>query len=325
MDKYVVRLPAPESAPHLESPRADGEKPTCVELFAGAGGMALGLAVAGFEHVALIERDRNCVYTLRQNGFGRCVKLKDARVVDYSRWKGVDLVAGGPPCQPFSQGGHNKGKDDSRDGWPIVIRAVSQIRPRAFVFENVVGMTRDRFATYFQSVLKRFWDLGYGVHVHVVDAADYGVPQHRRRVIMVGFRGAKWFPKPPPTVAKHVTVGEMMEKLGPPTGKNGHVLRNGAQPREYAAHVASTLHKPSRALTAGTHGPGGGNLIVKLGDGTRRYFTMRELACLQTFPTSYKLPTGWCQGFRQMGNACPVKLAEVFGVAILGVLNKANP
>jgi len=321
MEKYLVRLPATErSLP----PRARGSRPTCVELFAGAGGMAVGLEAAGFEHVAMIERDRDCVHTLRQNGFGKCVKLKDARVVDYSRWRGADLVAGGPPCQPFSQAGQNKGQDDSRDGWPVAIRAVSEIQPRAFVFENVIGMTRERFAEYFESVLKRFWDLGYGVHVHLVDAADYGVPQHRRRVIMVGFRGAKWFPKPPATVAKHVTVGEMMKQLGPPTGKNGHEVR-GKQPREYPAHVASTLDRPSRALTAGTHGPGGGNLTVKFGDGTLRYFTLRELACLQTFPLSYKLPAGWCKGFKQMGNACPVKLAETFGLAILRVLETTQP
>ena len=316
MDKYVIRpvTPGQESLP-----RTTDRGPTCVELFAGAGGMALGLEAAGFEHVALVERDRECVATLRRNGFGRRVQHKDARVVDYTRWRGADLVAGGPPCQPFSTAGQNKGQADPRDGWPAAVRAVAEIRPKAFVFENVAGLAREKFTAYFQSVLKRFWDLGYGVHVHIVDAADYGVAQHRKRLFVVGFLGARWFPKPVPTVVKHVTTREVLDGLGSANGVNGHVARRSI-PKPYKNHTGSVLDKPARTVTAGTNGVAGGTNMVRLDDGTYRYFTARELACLQTFPHSFKLPSVWVHTCKQMGNACPVKLAEVFGLAVLQVL-----
>ena len=325
MDKYVVRTqgpnptpaPAPAPAP-VPAPQVHPPKPTVVELFAGAGGMALGLDAAGFEHVALIERDREAVRTLRRNGYGKCVKCADARRVDYKRWCGVDLVAGGPPCQPFSVGGVDGGEDDPRDGWPTAARAVAEIRPRAFVFENVAGMARDKFVDYMDSVLKRFWDLGYAVHVHLVDAADYGVPQHRRRMFMVGFRGVRWFPKPP-SVAKQVTVGEAFTSLGPPNGRDGHVLHKVAAKR-YAGHTGSTLDKPAKTLTAGCNGPSGGSNMLKLADGTHRYFTLREQARLQSFPDSYKLHAVWSHATKQLGNACPVLLAQIFGSAILTIL-----
>ncbi len=317
MDKYLVRKPVPVLAPQTRH-----SKPTVVELYAGAGGMTLGLEAAGFEHVALIERDREAVRTLRQNGFGKCVQYKDARRVDYTRWHGVDLVAGGPPCQPFSLAGLEKGADDPRDGWPTAARAVAEIRPRAFVFENVAAMTRDKFAAYFDLVLKRFWDLGYSVHVHCVDAADYGVPQHRKRVFLVGFRGVHWFAKPPPAT-RHVTVSEMFASLGPPNGKNGHALHKTA-PKRYGPHSGSTLNKPSRTLTAGCAGVGGGSNMVELADGTLRYFTTREQARLQTFPDTYKVHRVWTHAARQMGNACPVLLAKAFGCAIMAVLERQS-
>lgn len=310
MDKYVVRSSATAIAHTV--------KPTVVELFAGVGGMALGLEAAGFEHVALIEFNHECVRMLRLNGFSKRVHYKNAQLVDYTRWQGADLVAGGPPCQPFSVCGVSSGADDWRDGWPAATRAVAEIRPRAFVFENVAGMLRDKFAPYLESVLKKFWDLGYSVHVHAVDAADYGVPQYRRRILMVGFRGVRWFPKPP-TVARHVTVGEALKSLGLPNGKNGHALHKTA-PRRYKGHTGSKLNKPAKALIAGAHGPSGGSTMLQLEDGTHRYLTLREQARLQGFPDDYQLHKVWSTGCKQMGNACPVQLARAFGSAILSAL-----
>ena len=348
MDQYVVRKSRP--APERHNHGIQGSNPTVVELFAGAGGMALGLEVAGFEHVALIERDRQAVHTLRNNGFGKRVHHKDAQCVDYSQWQGVDLVAGGPPCQPFSTAGLHKGKDDSRDGWTTAVRAVAEIRPRAFVFENVAGMLRNKFKAYLDSVLQRFRDLDYAVHVHLVDAVDYGVPQHRKRVFVVGLRsGQQRIPTPAPA-RKHVTVGEMFASLGTPNGKNGHIvhqvlprraakkytdtMRSAANkrrvagssaPRAYGTHTGSTLDKPAKALTAGCSGASGGCNMVTLADGTLRYFTPREQARLQGFPDSYKVHAVWSYATRQMGNACPVPLAEAFGLEIYTILNKDRP
>ena len=195
-----------------------------IELFAGAGGLAMGVAASGFRHRAVIEWDRFACDTLRQNqssfllGGSDPIEPTDARTFDYSRLKGsIDLVAGGPPCQPFSLGGKHKGHADSRDMFPEAIRAIRELRPRAFIFENVRGLARQSFFNYFQYIklqlefpeiearhnedwtghLKRLEShktsgtssgLQYQVVSQVVNAANYGVPQKRERVVIVGFR-----------------------------------------------------------------------------------------------------------------------------------------
>jgi DNA (cytosine-5)-methyltransferase 1 len=196
-----------------------------VELFAGAGGLAMGVSGAGFEHVAVIERDPHACGTIRENkqaGLRPFINWPlvegDVRDFDYSSFRSkVDLVAGGPPCQPFSQGGKHKGYLDDRDMFPEAVRAVRALQPRAFVFENVKGLTRSVFFNYFQYICLRLefpditvkfgdtWTdhfirlqrikssgqyngLRYNVVKQVLNAADYGAPQKRERVLIVGFR-----------------------------------------------------------------------------------------------------------------------------------------
>eukprot|EP00966_Prymnesium_polylepis_P123970 2866847-Prymnesium_polylepis.1 len=113
-----------------------------------------------FRRTALIERNAECVATLRTNGF-RCVRCCDAFLEDFSRFPGAELVAGGPPCQPFSVEGKGRGADDERDGWHAAIRAVREIKPRAFVFENVMGMMRAQFEHFWNCILKQFYEMGY--------------------------------------------------------------------------------------------------------------------------------------------------------------------
>ena len=207
-----------------------------VELFSGAGGLALGTAQAGFRHLAVLERDGPSCETLLANKdrdphvsswpIHRC----DIRDFDYSGLPDeIDLVAGGPPCQPFSLGGKHGGHRDQRDMFPEVCRAVRELRPRAFIVENVRGLLRESFARYFEYVKLRLehpqltakpdetWldhldrlerqetsgreeDLHYHVVFRCLNAADYGVPQRRERVFIVGFRadlGIEWaFPEP---------------------------------------------------------------------------------------------------------------------------------
>jgi len=197
-----------------------------LELFSGAGGLALGLEAAGFEHVALVERNRDACATLRLNRPDWNLIESDVRKVDFAELGPVDLVAGGPPCQPFSIGGKARGYDDSRDMFPQAVRAVRELRPPAFMFENVRGLLRDAFSDYVEYIRLQLtypgfpisqnisWDanlrrlqkhhtsnsrlnnLTYQVSIHLADAADYGVPQRRHRVFFVGFRSdldAKWF------------------------------------------------------------------------------------------------------------------------------------
>lgn len=197
-----------------------------VELFTGAGGLALGLARAGFQHAALVEWDHDACQTLRAN-LGRGVAGPegwpvfecDARRLDYSALRApVDLLAGGVPCQPFSIGGKHKGHRDERNMFPEVVRAVRELRPKAVLLENVRGLLRRNFARYFSHVqlslaypevvqrhgedwldhlarLERHHTRGrrdglfYRVVFRHVNAADYGVPQRRERVFIVAIRG----------------------------------------------------------------------------------------------------------------------------------------
>lgn len=206
-----------------------------IELFSGAGGLALGLCLGGFAHRLMIERDTDSVRTLKGNWLnklmtsGGTIASGDVRELSFTKYRGkVDLVAGGPPCQPFSLGGKHKAHCDDRDMFPQAVRTVREIRPRAFVFENVKGLLRKSFSSYFEYILLQLtfpdvtklpeenWEEHlsrleqvktsssqdvpqYNVVFRLLNAADYGVPQKRERVFIVGFRsdlGISWtFPE----------------------------------------------------------------------------------------------------------------------------------
>ncbi len=199
-----------------------------VELFAGAGGLALGMSRAGFEHAAIIEWDQDACNTIEQNRRRRVAHVGtwpnpqqvDARQFNFHDLsaKEIVVVSGGPPCQPFSMGGCAQGNLDSRDMFPQAVRAVRELRPRAFIFENVKGLLREKFATYLEYVLLQLsyptitcgsnehWTehlarleqhktaerepvgLTYNVVFRLLNAANFGVPQKRERVFIVGFR-----------------------------------------------------------------------------------------------------------------------------------------
>lgn len=198
-----------------------------IELFAGAGGLGLGVSMAGFDPVEIVEWDRWCCDTIRQNrdrGVAAVASWPlvegDVREISFNRYEGqIDLVSGGPPCQPFSLGGKHQGHKDLRDMWPEAVRAVRETKPRAFLFENVKGLTREAFENYLAYIVHQLsypelvrkpqetWvghlirlerhhtkggndgDLSYRVVYRVLNAADYGIPQRRERVVFVGFRG----------------------------------------------------------------------------------------------------------------------------------------
>lgn len=209
-----------------------------VELFAGVGGLGMGISRAGFEPVAVVEWNRHCCATLRANQAGQLLPVAhwplvegDVRDFDFGQLRGgVDLVSGGPPCQPFSLAGKHRGHLDARDMFPQAIRAVRELRPKAFIFENVKGLTRASFMPYLEYIrlclahpeivpkpdeewpahrarLEQHHSSGRreGLHYRILsrgllNAANYGVPQRRERIFLVGFRsdlGVEWsFPEP---------------------------------------------------------------------------------------------------------------------------------
>ncbi len=203
-----------------------------IELFAGAGGLGIGLHDAGFRPVNVIEWDSYCCDTIRENKSRGIHAVKnwkvtegDVRSIDFKPYEGkVRLVSGGPPCQPFSMGGKHGAYDDARDMFPQAIRAVRETKPQAFIFENVKGLTRATFRNYFEYVRLQLehpeirakqnedWadhlarleqhhtsgtrqGLNYRVITRLMNAANHGVPQKRERVFFVGFRedlGVSW-------------------------------------------------------------------------------------------------------------------------------------
>ena len=159
-----------------------------LELFAGAGGMALGFGSEGFEHAALVEIDEKACNTLRAAFGEKHVIQGDLSTMDFSPWKGVDVLTGGPPCQPYSNAGKKAGRKDVRDGFPWFIRAIKETDPRYFLAENVAGFAQKRHVGYREEILKEMKSLGYGVKWELLNCADYGVPQARRRVFIMGWR-----------------------------------------------------------------------------------------------------------------------------------------
>lgn len=226
-----------------------------IELFAGAGGLGIGAGKAGFHPVKVVEWDNYCVETIAENQLrdvaavnGWDVVHGDVRDVSFKNFLGqVDLVSGGPPCQPFSMGGKHRAHQDERDLWSEAVRVVRETRPRAFIFENVKGLTREAFASYVSYIqlqlqypsAKRKADetwpehlsrlerhhtsgkrLEYRVVMRLRNAANYGVPQRRERVFFVGFRadlGIEWsFPEETHSldslIWQQVVTGEYWER-----------------------------------------------------------------------------------------------------------------
>lgn len=384
-----------------------------VELFAGAGGLAIGMSNAGFNHAAVVEWNHDACETFRENQLHHMRSVEqwplyetDVREFNYGNLSDVMVVSGGPPCQPFSLGGKHRGYSDERDMFPEAVRAVRELRPQAFIVENVKGLLRETFAEYFEYIQLQFthpsftrrksesWmehrarlekyhtsrqrRTEYNVVFRLLNAANYGVPQRRERVFLVGFRsdlGVEWsFPeagyseealleskwvtgdywerhevakrKRPLLADRQAARVEKLRSSDAPDGKlpwltvrdaisdlpdpakhlrNGvsnHIFNPGA--RSYPGHTGSPLDEPAKTLKAGDHGvPGGENMLARA-DGSVRYFTVREAARLQTFPDDYTFRGPWTEAMRQLGNAVPVRLAEVVARSVAQTLIAAK-
>ncbi|GAA2507199.1 DNA cytosine methyltransferase [Streptomyces gobitricini] len=428
---------------------------TAVELFAGGGGLAMAVERAGFRPLLFNEVAKRACETLEANGakergdeewipepgspwplFSRDIRTLDMRYLSGK----VDVLAGGPPCQPFSLGGIAKGDEDKRNMFPEMFRAVREIQPKAVICENVVGLRRKSFEPYFQYILNelsfpylerrpdttwqehdrllREYDAAlkdgravdpsggfelYDVLATTVNAADYGVPQVRNRVIIVAFRrdlgvdmkefmrsvrpthsqaalirsmrdGEYWerHPSVPDHVRDRVMAGlpkqaslaiedgllpwltfrDALAGLDgepslPPVpwehldrkerylgGVTNHIGWPGA--RIYKGHTPNELDRPAKTVKAGVHGVPGGESVMLTDDRFRdstapggwayrhRYMTVRETARVMTFPDTWVLEGPRGEQMRQLGNAVPVRLGEVFAKAVASALDKAG-
>lgn len=318
---------------------------SAVDLFAGAGGLSLGLRQAGWKVEAAVEYDAAAMATHEANFAGVEHLCCDIRTVDFRRFAGIDLIAGGPPCQPFSVSGKRLGSTDARDMVPEFVRAVREARPRAFLMENVPGLAMARFDDYLLDQTARLHALGYTVFKRVLCAADYGVAQNRRRLILVGIRSdqkgeAFAFPLAthgPSTRRRFRTVAETLRGAPADVPNRAKVVycKNPVLRRSpYAGMMFNGKGRPLDADGLGHTVPAsaGGNrthIVDPSGlvreyhahllagkkprvgqmEGVRR-LTVRESARLQSFPDGFEFVGRQSSRYSQVGNAVPPKLAE---------------
>jgi DNA (cytosine-5)-methyltransferase 1 len=296
------------------------EESVVLDLFAGCGGLSLGFEAAGYRTIGY-ECVEAAVETYNNNLKGHCYCDILKVGYDYPEIDKIDIVIGGPPCQPFSRIGSQKGMADARDGFPIFIDAISRIRPKIFMFENVQNIL-GRHKWYLELILEELRKLGYVVEYKVLNAVDYGVPQNRERLITVGYKSTYHFPK---KEGKVVTVGEAIGDLMTTFDENSHFLT--PEQDRYIAVYEEKSHcikprdlyadKPARTLTCrNLAGATSDMQRVKLPDGRRRRITQREAARLQSFPDWFEFSGTEIRQFTQIGNAVPPLLAYKLALSL---------
>lgn len=297
-----------------------------LDLFAGCGGLGLGFESVGFETVGY-EMDDDCCHSYNLNLNGKC---HNTFLTPEHQFESAEIVIGGPPCQPFSVGGHQRGLNDSRDGFPVFISAVEQLKPKLWMFENVRGLLyRNRW--YLDEIVNKLESMGYVVEYHLLNASHYLVPQNRERVIVVGHKGEFVFPK---SFNQSVSAGQalgLMAFEAPPESKfltpnqDAYVARYEAASKCVNPRDLS-LDRPARTLTCrNLAGATGDMQRVKLPDGRRRRLTVREAARLQSFPDWFKFHGGEQSQFKQVGNAVPPMFSRALALSVAKYLASAQP
>ncbi|MFF5433854.1 DNA cytosine methyltransferase [Streptomyces griseofuscus] len=319
---------------------------TSLEICAGGGGQALGVERAGFQHVALVERNPRACATLRQNRPSWNVIEKDLREFEPERDANlttIDLLAGGVPCTPYSIAGHQKGVNDERDLLPVALQLAKDLRPRAVMLENVKTLARDRnFAAVRQYIEDELRTIGYDVQFEVLDAQDFGVPQTRKRTLIVAVqKELKKFHWPMGAWELPPTVGEVLRESMKERGWGG------------ADEWARLAHDIAPTIVGGSEKHGGGDLgpdrakqrwgqLAVNGDSTtdqvpgpdfalqhnigrggwKGYpkLTPEQVALLQGFPADWMFAGSRTARYKQIGNAFPPPVAHAVASAIADVL-----
>ena len=319
-----------------------------LDVFAGAGGLSVGLEQAGFDIVVGAEWDSDACETFAKAHPTADVIEGDVDAVSFVCWRDqVDVVVGGPPCQPWSTGGKRLGPDDPRDGWPAFLRVLREVRPRAFIAENVAGFGSGVRNAHFRALVTELEDLRFAVTASVVNAADYGVPQKRRRLVIVGLRNQRFvFPEPqygPERERPWRVAGEFIgrDAVGTPNPSivtyarspdlrpnpyDGHVFNGGGRPIDLTRPAPTLLASmggnktpwvDTRGIVPEYHASLLAGGIPRTGrvPGARR-ITVDEAALLQTFPVGMYFAGPRSSCYRQIGNAVPPLLAREIGASL---------
>ncbi|MCA0353023.1 MAG: DNA cytosine methyltransferase [Chloroflexi bacterium] len=318
-----------------------------IDLFAGAGGLSLGLTRAGWDVVAACEIDQSAAQTHHLN-FPSTKLFGDVREIDFRAFKNIDLLAGGPPCQPFSVAGKQLAGSDGRDMIPEFIRAITEAQPKAFLLENVPGLIAAKNADYSQKIINQLNDLGYDLSIKKVNAADYGVAQKRERILFIGFKKKLDFQFPAPThgiSAPNPYINSSTVLIDVPDCEPNKAIVTYAKnpvlrPSPWAGMLVNgqgrpiNPNTPSQTIpaTAGgnrthildphgillayhQHLIQGGKPYVGKVEGVRR-LNIRESARIQSFPDSFEFLGSKSSQYAQIGNAVPPILAQVISAAI---------
>jgi DNA (cytosine-5)-methyltransferase 1 len=314
-----------------------------VEICAGAGGQALGLEQAGFEHALAVELDTAACATLRANRPGW--KVAEGDVADPALWRpsdyrGVALLAGGVPCPPFTVAGRQLGATDERDLFAWAVELCGIIRPRALLLENVRGLSTTRFSAYRQHVLDRLRDQGYVPGWRLLNSSDYGVPQLRPRTVLVALQraDAPWFRWPVPSPQPPATVGETLGDLMAARGWRGAAAwARGADRIAPTIVGGSKKHGgadlgPTRAKRAWAELGVDGIGVADVAPGPDAAPALRpRLTCeMVTRLQGWQDDWGWrfsgrkTARYRQIGNAFPPPVAAAVGTAIRRALEHAD-
>lgn len=308
---------------------------TSLELCAGAGGQALGLEKAGFKHEALVEIDKHCCNTLRHNRPKWSVLEEDMRLFkdDAEAYRGIDLLAGGLPCPPFSKAGKQLGQADERNLFDDAIDIVDVVRPRAIMIENVRGFLDAVFEDYRLHLKTQLKKLGYHSEPKLLNASDFGVPQLRPRVVIMAIEESRTehFEWPLPGKRKPKTVGQTLRRM---MGANGWTGVDAwvKQASEIAPTIVGGSKKhggpdlgPTRARKAwASLGVEGRTIAPEAPErdhvGMPR-LTVPMVAKLQGFPDSWHFTGAKTNAYRQVGNAFPPPVAEAVGKQLQSALS----
>lgn len=332
--------------------KAPKTKYTAVELFAGCGGLALGFKNAGIESALLVERDKDCVETLRKNMPKTNIIAEDVAKIDFKPWKGsVDIVSGGFPCQAFSYAGHGKGFGDTRGTLFFEFtRCVSEIQPKIALGENVRGLLMHDNGRTLETMIKSLDELGYSVFTHLCRAQFLDVPQKRERLFIIGLRkdffpmrSVGYFPKEKNyTVSLREALRKCPESPGQkyPTRKAAimRLIPEGGYWRDLPPDIQKEYMGASYFLGGGKTGMarrlswGEPSLTLTCNPAQKqterghptenRPLNLREYARIQTFPDSWVFSGSVASQYRQIGNAVPVNLGFHIGRCLVSLLSR---